>query len=649
MVSRTAALPVAPIGDRTEPGGTGSADRLNQFFETACDRTPSAVALECGADRLSYAELDTRANRMAHHLRRLGIGPGRPVALMLPQSVETYVCLLGVCKADAAFVPIDSAAPPDRVSFILRDVRAAAVLTTSALAAGADWAGPRRTCPVIEVDTCARELAPLPSSRPPTEDKGPKDPLAYVMYTSGSSGRPKGVEIARSSICNFLRVVSPVYGVRPQDRVYQGMAISFDFSIEEIWPTWAAGATLVAGPAGPARLGAELADFLQERGVTVLYCVPTLLATVPHDLPRIRGLVVGGEACPCALVERWSRPGRRMLNTYGPTEATVTATWQELLPGRPVTIGRPLPTYSAVLLDERRHPVPHGDIGEICLGGPGLARGYVGRPDLTADRFVEHPLAPGAGSGLLYRTGDLGRPATTFNDLLGRLDAATRRQRRFIADAAHELRSPLSTLHTRLEVADQHPESAHWQTLAPELLRETERLNRLVDDLLRLARLDAQPRLRTRSVDLDEIVFAEVREARDRTGLVIDQHAAGAARVSGDEDALARVVRNLLDNAPRHAATRIDVSLRTLHGTARLVVADDGPGIPGADRERVFDRFTRLDDARARDTGGSGLGLAIVRDIVVAHHGSTHIEDNRPGTRLIFVLPVEARIARASR
>ncbi|WP_406156938.1 ATP-binding protein [Streptomyces sp. NBC_01005] len=243
----------------------------------------------------------------------------------------------------------------------------------------------------------------------------------------------------------------------------------------------------------------------------------------------------------------------------------------------------------------------------------------------------------------------LGRLATTFNDLLGRLDAATRRQRRFIADAAHELRSPLSTLHTRLEVADQHPESAHWQTLAPELLRETERLNRLVDDLLRLARLDARPRLRTRSVDLDEIVFAEVREARDRTGLVIDQHAVGAARVSGDEDALARVVRNLLDNALRHAATRIDVSLRTLHGTARLVVADDGPGIPGADRERVFDRFTRLDDARARDTGGSGLGLAIVRDIVVAHHGSTHIEDNRPGTRLIVVLPVEGRIARVSR
>ncbi|MFH8516909.1 Pls/PosA family non-ribosomal peptide synthetase [Streptomyces gelaticus] len=412
MVSHTVALPGTAIGDRTEPWRTGSADRLSHFFEAACDRTPSATALECGEHRLTYAELDTRANRVARHLRRIGIGPGRPVALLLPRSVEMYVCLLGVCKAEAAFVPIDPAAPSERVGFILRDVSVAVMLTTSALASGAVWAGPRKACPVVEVDACAGEFALLPPSRPPTEDRGTDDrdghdPLAYVMYTSGSSGRPKGVEIARSSICNFLRVVSPVYGVRPQDRVYQGMAISFDFSIEEIWPTWAAGATLVAGPAGPGRLGAELADFLQEHAVTVLYCVPTLLATLPRDLPRIRSVVVGGEACPAALVERWSRPGRRILNTYGPTEATVTATWQELLPGRPVTIGRPLPTYSAVLLDERLRPVPRGTVGEICLGGPGLARGYVGRPDLTADRFVEHPLAPGGGR--LYRTGDLGR------------------------------------------------------------------------------------------------------------------------------------------------------------------------------------------------------------------------------------------------
>jgi signal transduction histidine kinase len=236
----------------------------------------------------------------------------------------------------------------------------------------------------------------------------------------------------------------------------------------------------------------------------------------------------------------------------------------------------------------------------------------------------------------------LARLARTLNDLLARLDTATRRQRRFVADAAHELRNPLSTLRARLDVTARHARSPQEQALARSLLQETERLARLVDDLLQLARLDDRPRLRLAPVDLDEIVFAEVRQARPRTPLVIDQHAVGAARVHGDEDALARVVRNLLDNAVRYARTRVEVGLHATDGTARLVVADDGPGIPEADRERVFDRFTRLDDARSRETGGSGLGLAIVRDVVTAHHGRTLVEDNHPGARLIVLLPTDS-------
>ncbi|GGJ63663.1 sensor histidine kinase [Streptomyces brasiliensis] len=235
----------------------------------------------------------------------------------------------------------------------------------------------------------------------------------------------------------------------------------------------------------------------------------------------------------------------------------------------------------------------------------------------------------------------LARLARTLNDLLERLDRATRRQRRFIADAAHELRSPLSALQTRLEVAARHAPVPETRDLAGSLQRDCERLTRLVDNLLQLARLDDRPRVRTHPVDLDEIVFAEVREARRRTRLPIDQHAVGAVRVPGDADALARVIRNLLDNAVRYARHRVTVSLQTENGTARLVVADDGPGVPDAYRERVFERFTRLDDARSRDTGGSGLGLAIVRDVVTAHHGRAEIEDNRPGARLVVLLPVE--------
>ncbi|MGC9667868.1 Pls/PosA family non-ribosomal peptide synthetase [Planosporangium sp. 12N6] len=390
------------------------------MFEAACDRNADGVALECGDERLTYRDLDVRANRLAHLLRDLGISRGARVAILLQRSVETYVALLAVGKAGAAFVPIDPESPPDRVAYIAEDADVALLLTSSDLADRADGLGRR----VLAVDGCAAALAARPSDRPAPDHggAGDGDPTAYVIYTSGSSGRPKGVEVAQSSICNFLDVVPGVYDVRPDDRVYQGMTIAFDFSIEEIWPTWSVGATLVSGPTDSRRLGAELADFLDAGGITVFYCVPTLLATIPRDLPRIRNLLVGGEACPGQLVERWSRPGRRILNTYGPTEATVTATWCELRPGRPVTIGRPLPTYSVVLLDEQRQPVGDGEVGEICIGGPGVARGYVGRPDLTADRFVEHPLAP-PGSRL-YRTGDLGRYTDDGEiEYLGRADA----------------------------------------------------------------------------------------------------------------------------------------------------------------------------------------------------------------------------------
>ena len=257
--------------------------------------------------------------------------------------------------------------------------------------------------------------------------------------------------------------------------------------------------------------------------------------------------------------------------------------------------------------------------------------------DITAsdlDRRLDVPLAHDV----------LSRLATTLNDLLARLDTATRQQRQFIADAAHELRNPLSAMRTELEVAVRHPESTRWHLVAPSVLEESERLSRLVDDLVQLAYLDSRPEYRHEPVDLDEIIFTEVRRARQRKPLIIDERAVGAARVSGDAGALTRVVRNLLDNAVRYARSRIDVRL-SIHGrTAYLTIADDGPGIPEADRQRVLERFTRLDDARARETGGSGLGLAIVHDIVAAHHGDISIECNDPGTRVIVRLPTTNRL-----
>jgi non-ribosomal peptide synthetase-like protein len=380
---------------------------LHHYFEASVDRNPHAIAVVDGTDEISYGELEQQANQLAHMLGDHGIPAGARVGILMHRSWLTYMALLGVLKADAAFVPLDPATPPDRIAYIAENAELDLVLTTSDLEVRTDGL----EVEVWALDRLAHELARRPSHRPGARTGGETDPICYIIYTSGSSGRPKGVAVARSSICNFVAVASRVYNVRPDDRVYQGMTISFDFSIEEIWPTFGAGATLIVGPSGFRRLGADLADFLEEHRVNVLYCVPTLLASLPRDVALIRTLVVGGEACQEELVRRWSRPGRRMLNTYGPTEATVTATWSELVPGKPVTIGRAMPTYSIVLLDERLQPVAEGEIGEICIGGPGVAVGYVGLPDKTADRFVEHPLAPSDGDcrGRLYRTGDLGR------------------------------------------------------------------------------------------------------------------------------------------------------------------------------------------------------------------------------------------------
>lgn len=234
---------------------------------------------------------------------------------------------------------------------------------------------------------------------------------------------------------------------------------------------------------------------------------------------------------------------------------------------------------------------------------------------------------------------ELARLTATFNELLARIENASAQQRRFVADAAHELRSPIATLRTQLEVtgrgAAQEP---GLSSAIPGLIGDVDRLSHLVDDLLALARLDAQPAQHRQVVDLDDIVLDQARAVRHR-GPAVDVTGVSAGRVTGDLSALTRVVRNLLDNATRHAARTVRVTLGTEADTVVLVVADDGPGIRPADRERVFERFTRLDEARSRDAGGAGLGLAIVREAVAAHEGTVVVTDNHPGARFTVTLP----------
>jgi non-ribosomal peptide synthetase-like protein len=375
---------------------------------------------------MTYAELDRRSNQLARWLAQQGIGSGDCVGLLLPRSLDVYVALLGVLKAGAAYVPLDPDYPSGRVQFILSDCQARAVLTTCGLSSKvqpesarstdqlASRAAPLTVCldaPSVDLSSCPDEPLDL------TETQTSPSDLCYVIYTSGTTGRPKGVQIEHRSVCHLVRTEGQLFQVRPADRVYQGLSLAFDASVEEIWLAFFAGATLVVGTEAMAHGGPELSATLRAAQISVLSCVPTLLAMMDEDVPTLRLLILGGEVCPPDLVKRWWKPGRKLFNTYGPTEATVIATATECEPGRAVTIGKPIPGYSAVILDQNLQSVSPGTPGELCLGGVGLARGYLGRPELTREKFIS------PNGERLYRTGDLARWTSDGElEFLGRVD-----------------------------------------------------------------------------------------------------------------------------------------------------------------------------------------------------------------------------------
>ena len=407
-------------------------ERLADLFEEHCDELLRAgrsgdLAVDGPGGRLTYQELDDAANRVARFLvRGLGIRPGDRIGLLFDDPVDGYVCMLAALKAHAAYVPLDPGFPPERISYIIADAGARTVLSHSRLAGLVAKPGPD----VVHVDQSALIAAERCDRLYADELGEPRDggdDLCYIIYTSGTTGRPKGVAVSHASICNFVRVAAETYGYTAADRVYQGLTMAFDFAVEETWVPWLAGATLVPKPRGGNLLGPDLAGYLREQRITALCCVPTLLATLDdEDLPGLRFLLVSGEACPRELANRWHRPGRRFLNVYGPTEATVSATWTVLEPGRPVTIGVPLPTYSVAILDpEAAQVLPPGRTGEIGIAGIGLADGYLNLPLRTSQAFVpDFAGMPANPSKRIYRTGDLGRINSDGEiEHLGRIDS----------------------------------------------------------------------------------------------------------------------------------------------------------------------------------------------------------------------------------
>lgn len=374
---------------------------LHELFERQAELNPEAIALEATDYVLTYAALDAKANQLAHFLRQQDIGPGCFIGLCMPRSGTAIIAILACLKAGAAYVPIDPAHPDARISFILNQANIRLILSTDTLIARLDplFSGP--VVPIEQIDPLAGSLPQQSLTRKITGLK-PSD-ACYVLYTSGSTGTPKGVVAEHRNVVHFVTAFNTVCSTTTSDRVYQGFALTFDGSVEEMWMAFSNGAALIAGDANTPKFGDELADVLINERISFFSTVPTLLSTIAKDIPSLRQLVVSGEACPPDLVARWAKPGRTMLNVYGPTEATVNTTAEILTPGKAVTIGKPLDGYEIVILNEQQEPVATGAKGELYIGGPGISRGYLEEPELTKRAYV---ILPGFDNRRFYRTGD---------------------------------------------------------------------------------------------------------------------------------------------------------------------------------------------------------------------------------------------------
>lgn len=393
---------------------------VHELISLSAAKTPDKVAISCGEVSLTYAELEARTNQLARHLRAIGVKRGGLVGICVERSVDMMVALLGTLKVGGTYIPIDPAYPSDRISYMLDDSGVCHVLTQAALRDGIA----RDNLVLLALDEDWPTIGQQSGHRFPSDVTG--DDSAYIIYTSGSTGRPKGVDIPHRALSNFLGSMRDNPGLGPHDRLLAVTTLSFDIAGLELYLPLVVGAQVVIASRQLAADGRQLADTIASEAISVMQATPAtwrLLLDSGWQGSACMRILCGGETLSRELAERLLPLCAELWNLYGPTETTIWSTLQRVSGGTgPVGIGQLIANTTVEILDQDLRPVPHGETGELFIGGSGLATGYFHRPELTAERFIAHPLRPHGGERL-YRTGDLARlQADGSLEHLGRVD-----------------------------------------------------------------------------------------------------------------------------------------------------------------------------------------------------------------------------------
>ena len=466
------------------------------WFEQHAARAPRALAVACDNNTIDYGDLNASANRMAHALRERGVGPGILVALCMQRSIAWAVSVLAVLKSGGAYVPLDPAYPGERLRDMLLD---AAPLVTLVDAFGRDavqraMTGVDAQQSLIAVDAdVAQWTGQSVDDIPPAQIRLTAAHPAYVIYTSGSTGKPKGVLVPHRGVANLLQAQTDLFDVDADSRVLQFASFSFDACVFEWLMALCHGASLHMPPPGVVLVGDALENFVAQAGITHTLLPPVVLSAMPEtaDLRSVRVLISGGEAMPPALVKRWA-PGRRLFNAYGPTEDSVVSTVHrcdgEDHSAAMVPIGRGMPNHRVYVLDPQRALLPPGVPGELYVGGPGVADGYLNRPELTAERFIDSPFLPGE---RLYRTGDLvRRRGDGVLDYLGRNDFQVKiRGYRIELGEIEATLAACSGVRDAIVIAREETPGpkqlvAYYRPLDPQQIPSAERLRSALSDVL---------------------------------------------------------------------------------------------------------------------------------------------------------------------